>query len=392
MDRIDNPFTPGAGSPPPALLGRDELLKDAEVLFVRTKKGRNEKSMIMTGLRGVGKTVLLNRMDALARKHDYHTLFSEISEGRTFIPNLVQLVRRELGVLSSTGISGKVRKALAVLKSFTKIRFEYGDFSVGLEVDPLFGTADSGDLEMDLTDLFIAVGETAMEKKTGIAIILDEIQFLKKEELTALILAMHRMQQMQLPVALVGAGLPIMYELSGNAKSYSERLFQFPMIGPLNKDQTKNAINIPIQKAGESITDEALDTIYEITQGYPYFVQEWGYQVWNTAEISPIGPDIIEKATPLAMGRLDEQFFRVRFNRLTMGEKRMLRAMAGLGQGVHKTSDIATALNTTLSNLSNIRRKLIQKGMIYSPQYGLLDFTVPLFGDFMLRAMPEIKD
>jgi len=279
-----------------------------------------------------------------------------------------------------------------VLKSFTKIRFEYGDFSVGLEVDPLFGTADSGDLEMDLTDLFIAVGETAMEKKTGIAIILDEIQFLKKEELTALILAMHRMQQMQLPVALVGAGLPIMYELSGNAKSYSERLFQFPMIGPLNKDQTKNAINIPIQKADESITDEALDTIYEITQGYPYFVQEWGYQVWNTAEISPIGPDIIEKATPLAMRRLDEQFFRVRFNRLTMGEKRMLRAMAGLEQGVHKTSDIATALNTTLSNLSNIRRKLIQKGMIYSPQYGLLDFTVPLFGDFMLRAMPEIKD
>jgi len=370
VNRTENPFTPGAGSPPPALLGRDELLDDAEILLVRTKRGRSEKSMIMTGLRGVGKTVLLNRIDALARHHGYHSLFIEVSESGVFLNSLVQHIKRILGHISMKGGGGTVKKALSVLKSFTKIRVGFGDFSVGMDVEPVFGMADSGELETDLTDLFVVVGETSIEKGTGIALLIDEIQFLKKEELAALILALHKMQQLQLPVVLVGAGLPVMYELSGNAKSYAERLFQFPEIGPLDREQSLNAIRIPFEDAGETITDDALSAIFDVTRGYPYFVQEWGYQVWNMAESSPVGIETVNIATPAARHRLDENFFQVRFNRLSQTEKHVLRAMASLGPGPHKSSDIAAAMGKNVTKMSRTRSQLIDKGMIFSPRYG----------------------
>ena len=391
MDEFQNPFSPGAGSPPPALVGRDQLLHEADLLLARTKNGRSAKSLIINGLRGVGKTVLLNRIAQKARERDYHVISIEVDENNSFLYSLVQHLRRLLLEMdTSSNLKAKARKALAVLKSFS-INVKYGDLSLGLDIDACKGIGDSGSLELDLPALFTAVGEVCISQGSGVALIIDEVQFLAShDELGALILTMHKMQQEQLPIVLISAGLPIMYELAGKAKSYSERLFSYPSLQPLAKHDAEDAIRIPIENAGEAIEDAALHVIYEKTKGYPYFLQEWGYWTWNTAQTSPICEDDVQNASEKVIQQLDKNFFKVRFNRITHKEKEFLYSMATLGNGPYHSSDVAAAMNKKNTRaIGPLRSSLIQKGMIYSPEYGQLDFTVPLFGEFMLRVMEE---
>ncbi|MEG1681406.1 MAG: ATP-binding protein, partial [Stenotrophomonas sp.] len=266
-----------------------------------------------------------------------------------------------------------------------------GEVEIGLDIEPERGAADSGDLEADLPSLFEAVGEAAEERGAAVAILIDEIQYFGSTELSALIMAMHRMQQRQLPLVLIGAGLPILPGLAGESKSYAERLFSFPDVGPLPKADASKAIQDPIVEAGESIDPQALDEIFRLTRGYPYFLQEWGYQAWNHALASPISLAVICETSDLVRRRLDENFFRVRFDRLTPREKQYLRAMAELGVGPHRTGDIADVLRVKINTLGPVRASLIKKGLVYSPSHGDMAFTVPLFDEFMRRAMPNFE-
>lgn len=393
MDKIRNPFSPGAGAPPPELAGRESILEQAHVLLGRVRARRPEKSLLLTGLRGVGKTVLLNEIDRAAQADGYRTILVEAHEGKSLAVLLAPHLRRLLFELDRlAGAGNKARRGLAVLKSFVgAIRVKVGEIDIGIDIDPEAGTADSGDLEVDLPSLFTAVAEAAEERGAAVAILIDEIQYFAPAELSALIMAMHRMQQRQLPLALIGAGLPILPALAGESKSYAERLFSFPDVGPLDDADADKAIREPIEEAGESIDRNALQEICQLTRGYPYFLQEWGYQAWNHADASPISLDVIREATEVVTRRLDENFFRVRFDRLTPRERTYLRAMAELGSGPYRTGDVADALGVKITTLGPVRASLIRKGMVYSPSHGAMAFTVPLFDEFMRRAMPEFE-
>ena len=390
MDPIKNPFSPGAGSPPPELVGRAGILEQARVLLGRVKERRPEKSILLTGLRGVGKTVLLNDIDRLAAKAGYRTVVVEAHEDKSLAALLVPPLRKLLFELDRVaGAGDKAKRGLAVLKSFMNgVKVTMGGVEVGLDIDPEKGAADSGDLESDLPNLFVAVAEAAEERHLPIALLMDELQYFNSKELSALIMAMHKMQQRQLPMVLLGAGLPILPGLAGESKSYAERLFSFPDIGALSEPDAIKALQDPTKLMGVDFERDALKEIYRLTQGYPYFLQEWGYQSWNRAAASPITLKVVQEATATVIKRLDENFFRVRFDRLTPGEKLFLRAMAGLGSGAHRSSDIADALGVKINSLGPRRANLIRKGMIYSPAHGDMAFTVPLFDEFMLRAMP----
>jgi len=392
MDRIKNPFTPGAGSPPPELVGRENVLEQTEVLLGRIKLKKAEKSVLLTGLRGVGKTVLLNAIERKATDAGYRTITVEAHEGKSLAALLVPPLRQLLFSLDRVaGAGDKAKRALAVLKGFMDgVKVSLGDVEFGLDIDPEKGTADSGDLESDLPGLFLAVAEAAEERSIPVALLIDELQYFSEKELSALIMAMHRMQQKQLPMLLIGAGLPILPRLAGESKSYAERLFDFPEIGALQEPDAEKALREPVHAVGVEFEPAALKEIFRVTEGYPYFLQEWGYQSWNLAAASPITLDVVKEASAAAIQRLDKNFFRVRFDRLTPSEKRFLRAMAGLGSGAHRSGDIADALGVQLNSIGPVRAKLIQKGMIYSPAHGDLAFTVPLFDGFMLRAVPEL--
>lgn len=390
MDQIKNPFSPGAGSPPPELVGRDGIIKKAKVLLGRVQQRRSEKSFLMVGLRGVGKTVLLNEIERITREAGYHTITLEAHEDKSLAALLMPHLRRLLFDLDRMAdFSEKVRRGLGVLKSFIGgVKIKISEIEFGLDIEPERGTADSGDLEVDLSNLFIAVAEAAQDRKTAIALLIDEIQYLSEKELSALIMAMHKMQQLQLPLVLLGAGLPILTRLAGESKSYAERLFEFPEIGPLSPADAAKALQDPVVRVAVKFTKEAIVEIIRLTHGYPYFIQEWGYQSWNYANKSLISLADVQSATTTVIERLDQNFFRVRFDRLTPREKDYLRAMAHLGPGAQRSSDIADVLGVKLNSLGPMRAKLINKGMIYSPAYGDMAFTVPLFDEFMLRAMP----
>ncbi len=393
MDPIKNPFSPGAGSPPPELVGRDPILEQARILLGRIKAKRSEKSMLLTGLRGVGKTVLLNEIELLAKNDGYRTIVIEAHEDKPLGPLLAPYLRSLLFDLDRVaGAGDKVKRGLRVLRSFLGVlKVTYEDFAVGLDVDPEQGSADSGDLEIDLPNLFVAVGEAAEERKSAVAVLIDEIQYFNQKELGALIMAMHKVQQRQLPLVLLGAGLPILPGMAGESKSYAERLFSFPDVGVLSEGETAKALREPAQAAGVTFEPNALKEVFKLTGGYPYFLQEWGYQAWNLAEASPITLKVVENATATVIPRLDKNFFRVRFDRLTPSEKNFLRAMAELGPGAHRTGDIADTLGVKVTSLGPVRAKLIKKGMIYSPAHGDMAFTVPLFDEFMVRAIPNFK-
>ena len=393
MDPIKNPFSPGAGSPPPELVGREPVLEQARILMGRMRAGRSEKSLMLTGLRGVGKTVLLIEIQRLAAANGYRTIELEAHEDKRLGALLAPSLRRLFYDLDRlAGAGDKVRRGLAVLRSFIgAIKVTIGDVDIGLDLEPERGTADSGDLELDLPDLFLAVGEAAGERNSAVALLIDELQYFNQKELGALIMAMHKVQQRLLPLVLIGAGLPILPGLAGESKSYAERLFNFPPIGALAKADAHRALQDPAQAAGVSFASAALDEIFLMTKGYPYFLQEWGYQAWNQGVASPIELEVVKGATERVIQRLDENFFRVCFDRLTPSEKRFLRAMAELGPGAQRTGDIAATLGVQVSSLGPVRAKLIRKGMIYSPAHGDMAFTVPLFDEFMHRAIPELR-
>ncbi len=391
MDNIQNPFAPGAGTRPPELAGRQPILDKAHIMFERLKAGRSEKSFLLIGLRGVGKTVLLNEIDRLAKESGYKSIFIEAHERKSLPALLVPPLRQLLFQLDRmSNMSRKVKRSLQVLKSFMNsvtVKFQELEFSLDLGIDPELGTADSGDLEADLPLLLEAIAEAAQDRKMAVAIIIDELQYLSEQEMSALIMAIHRVAQKQLPLALVGAGLPQLVGLTGKSKSYAERLFDFPEIGPLEKSDAIAALRGPTEEQQVKITDDALEEIMLQTQGYPYFLQEWGYQSWNLAEKSPIDRATVKLATQASIKRLDESFFRVRFDRLTPKEKEYLYSLAILGEGVQRSGEIADKLNLSPQSVAPVRNSLIKKGMIYSPAHGDTVFTVPLFGAFMKRIM-----
>lgn len=393
MDPIKNPFSPGAGSPPPELVGRSPILEQARILLGRVWQHKPEKSLLLTGLRGVGKTVLLNEIERLAKEQQYKTIFIEAHEDKPLGALIAPSLRTLLFELNRmAGAGDKARRGLAVLRSFLGgLKVTYGDVTVGLDIDPEPGAADSGDLEVDLPNLFVAVAEAAQERKTAIAIFVDEVQYFNQRELGALIMAMHKIQQKQLPLVLLAAGLPILPGLAGESKSYAERLFSFPDVGALSEADATQALREPARASGVVFEPDALQTVFEFTKGYPYFIQEWGYQTWNLAPSSPITREIVQNATRQVVERLDQNFFRVRFDRLTPSEKNFLRVMANLGPGPSRTGDIAEALGVKIAAIGPLRAKLIKKGMIYSPAHGEIGFTVPLFDEFMVRAIPVLQ-
>jgi len=389
MDPHKNPFSPGAGTPPPELAGRDAILTQADLLLSRVLAGRSEKSFLAVGLRGVGKTVLLNDMQRRAESFGYRSLMVECHDGKSLAALLAPGLRQILFALDSmAAVSEKTRRGLAVLKSFlSSLKVTIADIEFG--INPERGTADSGNIEVDLPDLFVAVGEAAKDRHVGIAILIDELQYLAPNEFSALIMAMHRMAQKSLPIVLFGAGLPQIPALAGDSKSYAERLFDFPDVGPLVDAEARRALVEPVGKAGVKFTEEALVEIIRMTEGYPYFLQEWGYHSWNVAPMSPIDHTSVKAANELAVARLDKAFFRVRYDRLSDREREYMRALAELGPGVHRSGEVAKVLQGKVNEFGTVRDGLIKKGMIYSREYGSVAFTVPLFDQFMRRTMPD---
>ncbi|MEO0371792.1 MAG: ATP-binding protein [Pseudomonadota bacterium] len=385
MDPVRNPFAPGAGSKPPELAGRDDVLEEASTALKRIKTGRHARSQMLLGLRGTGKTVLLNTIESVAEGDGYSTSVIEAPDDKPLAQLLYPRMQQVLRKLSFTETAKvKAYDAMKALRSFAgAFKVKVGDVSISVDPEP--GVADSGNLEYDLTDMFVAIGLAAQAADKGWCLLIDEVQYLSSEELAALIVAIHKIGQKQLPVIFFGAGLPQLAGLSGDAKSYAERLFTYPKVGPLDGDAALRALQEPINAEGESITEEALAKIIKVTQGYPYFLQEWGFQAWNVANRSPIELEDIENATSRALKRLDEGFFQVRFDRLTPKEQDYVVAMAELGKGPYRSSEVAEKLGEAPSKLGPRRAQIISKGMIYSPQHGDIDFTVPLFDDYLRR-------
>jgi len=385
MDPVRNPFAPGAGSKPPELAGRDAIIDDATIALKRAMIGRHARYQMLLGLRGTGKTVLLNAIENMAEEQGYLTSIIEAPEDKPLTELLyprLQQVLRKLSFVEAA--KAKSHDAMKALRGFASaFRIDMGDFSVS--VDPQPGVADSGNLEYDLSDMFVAVGMAAKAAGKGWCLLVDEVQYLKAEELAALIVAIHRIGQKQLPVIFFGAGLPQLAGLSGDAKSYAERLFAYPKVGALDSSDAMRAVRGPINDEEERITDDALNKMVEVTEGYPYFLQEWGFQAWNAADKSPIDANDIEVATDAALKRLDDGFFQVRFDRLTPKEREYVVAMSELGKGPYRSSEVAEHLSEPPSKLGPRRAQIIAKGMIYSPQYGDIDFTVPMFDDYLRR-------
>lgn len=390
MDPITNPYSPGAGTPPPELAGRDELRETIRIALERVRRGSPAKSILMVGLRGVGKTVLLDRMRDDAESLGIQTMRIEAPESRSLPALLAPQLRQALLRLSrSEQAKDLAQRALRGLAGFARaLKVKYVDIEVGIDFEPEPGLADNADLEHDLQALLEVVGQAAQHAGTALVMFIDELQYVGEEELAALTTALHRTAQRKLPVAMVGAGLPQLRGRMGRAKSYAERLFDFPEVGALSPPDAEVAIARPAATQGVEFQRDALRRIVEETRGYPYFLQEWGKHSWDVAERSPITLRDVELASSATIASLDEGFFRVRFDRLTATEKKYLRAMAELGPGPHRSGDIAEQLRRKVTALGPVRNQLIAKGMIWSPGHGDTDFTVPLFDDFMRRIMP----
>jgi hypothetical protein len=389
VDPTRNPFAPGAGTQPPELAGREAILSSASIALERIRQRRSAKSQLLLGLRGVGKTVLLNRISELAEQADHLTILLEAPEDRSLAELLVPQLRSTLFRLSRIGkVKTLALRGLGVLRAFAgAFKVKVGD--VEFSVDAESGTADSGDMETDLPELLQAVAAAASAADKALALFIDEIQYLREVDLGALIVTAHRLAQKNLPFVLFGAGLPQLAGLVGEVKSYAERLFDFANVGPLGAEAARNAIEAPIRKEGARIDPAALSVVLAHAKGYPYFLQEWGSQTWNVAERSPIREADAHAATQRALAALDGGFFRVRLDRLTPRERDYMRAMAELGAGPHRSGEIAEMLGIAVTAAGPLRAALLRKGMVFSPQHGDTAFTVPLFHEFMRRSMPE---
>ncbi|NWK99055.1 AAA family ATPase [Sphingobium lactosutens] len=389
MDPRRNPFAPGAGSSPPELAGREEVLETVAIALDRIRNGRHAQSMILLGLRGVGKTVLLNTMRRAAEGEGILCVPIEAPEGQSLPAMLVPALRTAMLKLDrGQAAMTLAKRGLGALARFVKaFKLSYGELEASLDLGEI-GVADNGDLDSDLIDLIDIAGAAAAERKTALVLFIDELQYVPERELAALITALHRARQNDRPITLVAAGLPQLAGQMGKAKSYAERLFLFTSIGPLGSDAATAALVHPIEAEDCTIEPDAVAQIITVTQGYPYFLQEWGKQCWDAAAASPITVADVDLAHPTAIAALDDSFFRVRFDRLTPTEKRYLRAMADLGEGPFASAAIADHMGRKPSSLGPVRASLIAKGMIYTPGYGETAFTVPMFGAFMRRAMP----
>lgn len=392
MDPRLNPFAPGAGTQPPELAGRDEIIERAAIALDRIRAGRAARSFILYGLRGVGKTVLLNRIRLDAEARGIVPVRLEAPEERSLPALIAPNLRATLLRLSRLAAAKDgIHRALRALAGFAQaLKLKYQDIEIGLEFEKEVGLADSGDLESDLSDLLRTVGEAAQAADTAVVLFVDELQYVEETQFVALIAALHETAQRQLPVTLVGAGLPQLLGKMGRAKSYAERLFEFSPIDKLNREAATLALRRPVEAEGVEFSDDAVDDILRQTEGYPYFLQEWGKHSWNVAERSPIDGADARRATTDALAELDASFFRVRFDRLTPSEKRYMRAMAELGAGPHRSGDIAEVLGRAVNMVGPIRNSLINKGMIWSPGHGDTAFTVPLFDGFMKRTIPAL--
>jgi hypothetical protein len=390
MDPVHNPYAPGAGSPPPELAGRDELRRVVSIALQRIRIGNPAKSVLMVGLRGVGKTVLLEQIRLDTEAEGMQTVRIEAPEGLSLPALLAPQLRVALLRLSRVENAREMaRRGLSALAGFVKaLRVTYNDIEVGLDYEPELGLADNGNLESDLAVLLEQVGIAAKAAGTAVVMFIDELQYIDEAQFAALISALHRCTQLRLPVMLVGAGLPQLRERAGSAKSYAERLFDYPEVGPLCDADARRALESPARELGVTFDDEAVRAIITNTRGYPYFLQEWGKHAWDLADESPITLSDVEQASLVAVAALDESFFRVRFDRMTPLERRYLRAMAELGPGPHRSGDIAAILGREVSSLAPTRAKIISKGMVWSPSHGDTAFTVPLFDEFMKRIMP----
>ena len=344
----------------------------------------------MVGLRGVGKTVLLDQMRKEAEAAGIHTISTVAPEGRSLPAILAPQLRIALLRLSRIDAAkDHAIRGLRALAGFaTRLKVKFHDIQVGFDYPAEAGLADNGDLEADLAALLSQAGLAAKRAGTALVLFIDELQYVPEEQLASLISALHLCSQQQLPMTVIGAGLPQLRAQLGLAKSYAERLFDFPEIGPLRPEDARIAIVIPAEEEGAKIREDAVAAIIGQTQGYPYFLQEWGKHTWDVAPQSPITVDDVKRAAVEALASLDESFFRVRFDRLTASEKRYLRAMAQLGPGPHRSGDIALQLGRSVQSMAPLRSNLIAKGMIWSPAHGGTAFTVPLFDNFMKRILP----
>ncbi len=384
MDVASNPFRPGAGTRPPELVGRDSLFTSFDNALGRARSCRPGKSQFVVGLRGVGKTVLLNEFQRRAEHGGDSVAYLEATEEGSFRNLLASKLRGLLLRKSSGGVAKRAyTRALQALKSFALTFPDGTTIQVGVEAMP--GLADSGVLADDLTDLLVTLGEAFRDDGSALVIVIDELQYLNEDELGSIIMAVHRTNQLDLPVLVVGAGLPQLPGLAGEARSYAERLFDYPELGALTPKDARAALDAPARDAGAVFSDEALTEIFEQSLGYPYFLQEWGYHVWGSAATQRIDLDDVEAAAPLVRQQLDNNFFRVRLDRLTPKEREYMAAMAALGPGPHRSGDVATQLGVQVQSIAPRRSALIKKGMIYSPSHGDTAFTVPMFDEFMRR-------
>jgi hypothetical protein len=387
VDPVRNPYSPGAGTRPPALVGRDHEIDAMDVTLQRLLLGRDGRSQMLTGLRGVGKTVLLNEFEQLGDARGYFHEHIEVAEDGVLPPALVAAFRRILLAMDAKRrIGERIVTALGILKAFS---LRVPGVELNIDVDAIHGPADSGDLASDLAALFVELGEVARDHHTGVLLTIDELHYVDLATFSALVVGLHRASQLRLPISVAGAGLPSLASLTGDAKTYAERMFTFPKIGSLAEDLAAEALATPALDEGVRWDDDALARVLAVTRCYPYFLQEFGKAAWDVAD----GPDAIrlddiERSLPLAVAELDDGFFRVRTGRTSDGERLYLRAMAELSPGPVKSADVAALLGKRTNALAPTRDTLIRRAICYSPRWGEIDFTVPMFDEFMKRWIP----
>lgn len=390
MNPVLNPYSPGAGTRPPALVGREEQIDAMDVSLQRLLLGRDGRSQMLTGLRGVGKTVMLNEYEVLAESRGFFHEHIEVSEDGDLAPRLAGAFRRVLLTMDARKrIGERVKRALGVLKAFN-LRLPNGP-EIYIDVEAVFGPADSGDLASDLSGLFVELGEVARDHGTGVLITIDELHYVALPILEALVMGLHRANQLRLPITIAGAGLPSLATLTGEAKSYAERMFSFPIVGSLPPEEAREALTVPANDESVLWEEGALDEVLRVTGGYPYFLQEFGKQAWNIAS-GPhrITEEDVRLSIPVATAELDDGFFRVRTGRTTDAERLYLRAMAEFGPGPARSGDVAKLLGKASTALGPTRDGLIKKALCFSPRYGEIDFTVPMFDAFMRRWLPDL--
>lgn len=382
---LPNPYRPGAGMSPAYLAGRDNTINEAQNILQAINYGYSARSVVYYGLRGVGKTVLLNYIENLADEMDLPSEYMEIAErDRSFQYQMALHIYKLINRLSLLkNIESHIKKALSILKAFT---IKYGCDDISIEVNPANGISDTGNLANDMTELFLALGVIAQKQNKGVVLFIDEIQYIKDDEFEALMEAIHRTNQKNYPIVIFSAGLPKIAKIAGDVKSYAERLFDFIEIDSLNNEEAKLALIEPAKRFQINYTDEAINKIIEITQGYPYFLQEYGKWVWECKkEESIIDIKIVNKAYDKFEQSLDKAFFKVRHDRATAREIEFMTAMVACEKLPCSTKEIANIMGESIQAISPLRAQLIHKGFIYAAKRGEVDFTVPQFDKYLKR-------